>query len=115
MVETSMDPLSMIRPRRTITGMSAILLPFRPDGSVDWPAFCAHVARTADAGLIPAVNMDTGYVNLLDNATKRAVLMETKAGLGGGPFVAGAFVGDRPGDPLNMDAYRSAIDQVQAH
>ena len=29
------------------------------------PASRAHVARTAAAGLVPAVNMDTGYVNLL--------------------------------------------------
>ena len=105
----------MIRPRRAITGMSAILLPFRSDGSVDWAAFLAHVLRTADAGLTPAVNMDTGYVNLLDDATKRSVLAETNEVLGGRPFVAGAFVGDRPGDTFNLDAYRRAIDVVQAY
>jgi hypothetical protein len=65
--------------------------------------------------LIPAVNMDTGYVNLLDDATKRGVLGETKSLLGGRPFVAGAFVGDRPGDRFNLDGYRWAVDEVQEH
>ncbi|MFL5338719.1 MAG: dihydrodipicolinate synthase family protein [Gemmataceae bacterium] len=112
MTMTHIDPLSMIRPRRKIEGISAILLPFAGDGSVDWPAFRAHVLRTADAGLTPAVNMDTGYANLIDEPTRRTVLAETRA-LVGGAFVAGAFVNDRPGDALNLDAYRRAIDGVQ--
>jgi dihydrodipicolinate synthase/N-acetylneuraminate lyase len=95
--------------------MSAILLPFQVDGAVDWPAFQAHVARTAAAGLTPAVNMDTGYVNLLDAATRRAVLAATRSVLGGGSFVAGAFVGDRPGESFRRDDYRRAIDAVQEH
>lgn len=86
-----------LRPRRRITGMSAILLPFLADGSVDWAAFEAHVVRTHDAGLTPAVNMDTGYVQLLDAATATGVLDRTSA-LTGGRFVAGAFVADSPGD-----------------
>lgn len=89
--------LPAVRPRRRITGMSAILLPFLDDGSVDWPAFEAHVARTSAAGLTPAVNMDTGYVQLLDGATATQVLDRT-AELTGGRFVAGAFVADSPGD-----------------
>ena len=56
--------------------MSAVLLPLTTEG-VDWTAFDAHLARTVDAGLVPAVNMDTGYVHLLDDATKRAVLDRT--------------------------------------
>ncbi len=110
-----LDPLTMLRPRRKPVGMSAILLPFDAAGGVDWPAFRAHVARTAAAGLTPAVNMDTGYVNLLDEPARRRVLAETRATLGDGPFVAGAFVGDRPGDPLDLDAYRRAIDTIQSH
>ena len=89
--------LPAIRPRRRITGMSAILLPHHDDGSVDWPAFEAHVVRTAAAGLIPAVNMDTGYVQLLDRATSTRVL-DVAASVTGGRFVAGAFVADSPGD-----------------
>ena len=51
MSDAVLDPLPLLRPRRRITGMSAILLPFASDGSADWPAFRAHVARTAAAGL----------------------------------------------------------------
>jgi dihydrodipicolinate synthase/N-acetylneuraminate lyase len=95
--------------------MSAILLPFEEGGGVDWAGFRAHVARTAAADLTPAVNMDTGYGNLLDDAMCRRVLAETRSTLGSGAFVAGAFVADRPGDPCNLDAYRRAIDAIQKH
>jgi dihydrodipicolinate synthase/N-acetylneuraminate lyase len=95
--------------------MSAILLPFEESGTVDWRGFRAHVERTASAGLTPAVNMDTGYVNLLDDATRRHVLEETRSTLGGGSFVAGAFIADRPGDPCHLDAYRREIDAIQEH
>lgn len=95
--------------------MSAILLPFTVDGEIDWDGFCAHVARTADAGLTPAVNMDTGYINLLDDATRRAVLERTRETLGDGSFVAGAFVGDTPDDPWNPTAYRLQIEDVQRY
>jgi hypothetical protein len=44
------DPTSLLQPRRRIRGMSAILLPFRPDRSIDWDAFAAHIARTRAAG-----------------------------------------------------------------
>ena len=92
------DPLVMIKPRRKITGISAILLPFHEDHSIDWASFCAHVARTSDYGITPAVNMDTGYVNLIDQATRREVLARTQETLGNRPFVAGAFVPAKPGD-----------------
>ncbi|MEX0704852.1 MAG: dihydrodipicolinate synthase family protein [Planctomycetales bacterium] len=115
MPDAPLDPLAMLRPRRRIRGASAILLPFLPSGEVDWPAFAAHVERTAKAGLTPAVNMDTGYVNLIDDATRRAVLERTRATLGDGEFVAGAFVKDRPGDAFAADAYRRQIDLVQEH
>jgi dihydrodipicolinate synthase/N-acetylneuraminate lyase len=95
--------------------MSAILLPFVEGGDVDWAGFRAHVARTAAAGLTPAVNMDTGFGHLLDDATRRRVLAAACETLGGGPFVAGAFVADRPGAALNLDAYRRAIDMIQKH
>jgi dihydrodipicolinate synthase/N-acetylneuraminate lyase len=108
-----LDPLSMIRPKRKIEGISAVLLPFQSNGNIDWPAFREHVRRTADAGLIPAVNMDTGYVNLLDDAARLAVLKETRSLVK--EFVAGAFVKDRPGDRFNLDAYRRAVAAVQEH
>ncbi len=105
----------MIRPNRQITGMSAILLPFTADGLVDWDAFCAHVARTVEAGLTPAVNMDTGYVNLLDTTTRKQVLERTRDTLSGSDFVAGAFVGDAPGDTWNGRAYGQQIDLIQQY
>ncbi len=91
--------------------MSAILLPFA-NGQIDWQAFTGHVARTADSGLIPAVNMDTGYVNLLDDVTRRKVLKQTSTVLAGRPFVAGAFVADSPGDRFNLDAYLEQIEPI---
>ncbi len=110
-----LETLPPVRPKRTITGMSAILLPFHSDGGVDWPGFRAHVARTADNGLIPAVNMDTGYAHLIDAATKERVLAETAAELGGRPFVAGAGVFDSPGATVDLDGYNRAIAQIQKH
>jgi dihydrodipicolinate synthase/N-acetylneuraminate lyase len=111
----AVNPSSLLRPRRRPVGMSAVLLPFEEGGGVDWQGFRAHVSRTASAGLIPAVNMDTGYGNLLDDATRRRVLEETFAQVGGGHFIAGAFVADRPGDAFNLDAYRRAIDAIQQY
>ena len=108
----AIDPIAMLRPRRAITGMSAILLPFTTSGDIDWPAFDAHTARTAEAGLVPAVNMDTGFGNLLDDPTRAAVLDRTRRVLGGKPFVAGAFVKDAPGSPLDAEAYRRAIGAI---
>ncbi len=113
MIETTALPIDRIRAGRTITGMSAILLPFTADGDIDWDGFSAHVARTAQAGLTPAVNMDTGYVNLLDDVTREAVLQRTRAALGQGAFVAGAFIGDAPGAAWDLDAYRRQIDMIQ--
>jgi dihydrodipicolinate synthase/N-acetylneuraminate lyase len=82
-------PLDLLRPGRTITGMSAVLLPHRSRTEVDWPAFEAHVARTAAAGLTPAVNMDTGYVHLLSLEQRAEVLDRTRSL--GVDFAAGAF------------------------
>jgi dihydrodipicolinate synthase/N-acetylneuraminate lyase len=106
------DPLRMIQPRRSISGISATLLPFHEDGSVDWDGFCAHVARTAAAGLAPAVNMDTGFANLIDEETRHEVLARTQETLDGKPFVAGAFVTDQPGDPYQPDLYARQIELI---
>ncbi len=105
------DPIGQIMPRRTITGMSAVLLPHTADGDIDLVATEAHIARTHDAGLVPGVNMDTGYVQLLDDATKRQVL-DLAAGATDGRFVAGAFVADSPGDRFDLEAYLSACGDI---
>lgn len=106
---SDLDPIAMLRPRRAVSGMSAILLPFTESGDIDWRGFTDHLCRAFVHGLIPAVNMDTGFVNLLDEATKLAVLDRTWEALGGEAFVAGAFVADRPGDRFNLEAYREAV------
>lgn len=110
----SLDPLTMLKPRRKVTGISAVLLPFHENGEVDWSAFETHVARTAGAGLTPAVNMDTGYVNLIDHVTQDEALCRTRAVLGGGPFVAGAFVDDREGDRFSFDGYAERMQAIQS-
>ncbi|GAB4135298.1 MAG: dihydrodipicolinate synthase family protein [Planctomycetaceae bacterium] len=111
---TQIDPVSLIKPRRKISGISAILLPFTEAGDVDWHGWSAHVMRTVEAGLTPAVNMDTGYINLLDDATRLQVLSRTNELLGGEPFVAGAFVADEPGESFNFDGYAARIEEIQS-
>jgi dihydrodipicolinate synthase/N-acetylneuraminate lyase len=106
------EPDALIQPRRKITGMSAILLPFDEHGEVDWAGFEAHVVRTAAAGLVPAVNLDTGYVNLIDDKTRIEVLRRTKQSLGSKSFVAGAFVNDNPDSAWNPDAYKKQIQRI---
>lgn len=108
------DPAAMIRPRRKISGISAILLPFEDDFSIDWKGLADHVRRTAAAGLAPAVNMDTGYANLISEEERRSVLALTSDVLGGGEFVAGAFVADEPGAAFDADAYFRQIDSIQS-
>ncbi|MDP6454660.1 MAG: dihydrodipicolinate synthase family protein [SAR202 cluster bacterium] len=115
LTDPAIDTLKMIRPNREITGISATLLPFSPAGEVDWDSFNAHVSRTSDEGLTPAVNMDTGYINLLDDDTRHSVLVRTQEALDGRPFVAGAFVGDQPDDQLDLDEYRKQIELIQRH
>jgi dihydrodipicolinate synthase/N-acetylneuraminate lyase len=108
------DPATLLRPRRTIRGMSAILLPFRSDLSVDWDAFAAHVARTHAAGIAPAVNMDTGYVQLIDDATRRQALALARETVGSGEIVAGACVVDAAGAAFDEAAYGRQLDMIAA-
>jgi len=105
------DVPSLLRPQRSITGMSAVLLPYTAAGDIDWSATEAHIARTHDAGLVPGVNMDTGYVQLLDAETKIRVL-DLAQQVTGGNFAAGAFVADRAGDSVDVEAYVSAATDI---
>ncbi len=108
-----LDPIKLLRPRRRIEGISAILLPFQTNGEVDWAGFTGHVRRTAQAGLAPAVNMDTGFGNLIDDTIRRRALELTRAETGHGPFVAGAFVLDQPGAKFDADAYARQMAMIQ--
>ncbi|MEP6624817.1 MAG: dihydrodipicolinate synthase family protein [Acidimicrobiia bacterium] len=101
----------LLRPGRTITGMSAVLIPYTIDGAIDWPAVEAHITRTHAESLTPAVNMDTGYVQLLDEADQERVL-DLATAVTGGAFVAGAYVPDDAGAPFDLDAYLHAASAV---
>lgn len=104
-----------IRPNRVIDGMSAVLLPWTDGGrAVDWVGFEGHLERTVAAGLTPAVNMDTGYVQRLDGPQRREVLQRTEALVGGGRFIAGVWVGDEPGAPFAPDVYRAELGAITA-
>ena len=104
-----------IRPRREIDGISAVLLPWTDGGrAIDWTGFETHLTRTLEAGLTPAVNMDTGYVQVLDDRQRLEVLDRTKAIVGGGRFVAGAWVADEEGAAFAPDRYRTELDAITA-
>ena len=105
------DITDRLRPRRRITGISAVLIPYTPDGTIDWPAVEAHMARTHSVGLTPAVNMDTGYVQLLSDADKARVL-DLAAAVTRGEFVAGAYVADATGETFDLDAYLHAAAAI---
>ncbi len=115
LLEMAIDPREMIRPKRKITGISAILLPFKDNFEIDWAGLVNHVRRTAEAGLTPAVNMDTGYANFISEEERQRVLRLTQEVLAGGEYVAGAFVADRSGDAFNADAYFSQVESIQQY
>jgi dihydrodipicolinate synthase/N-acetylneuraminate lyase len=88
-----------------------VLLPFHAAGDVDWQGMGALLDRTCSAGLMPAVNMDTGYGNLLDERTRIGVL-DIAAEVSAGRFAAGAFVADEPGDPFDAAAHVAAVGPI---
>jgi len=95
----------------SITGISAALLPYEENGSIAVDAFQNHLLRTHSAGLINAVNMDTGYVNYLSQQEQQQVLQWTREALPRGTkFVAGAYIEGLEGDVVSL--YRRKIDQI---
>jgi dihydrodipicolinate synthase/N-acetylneuraminate lyase len=102
-----------IIPSRKIDGNSAILLPFHENGSPDLDGFIAHVERTYAAGLTPAVNMDTGYANLLSNQERENLLRLTQSVAAGRPFIAGAFIEGQAGLPA--ENYARETDTIQRY
>lgn len=103
--------VARVEPGRKITGMSAVLLPFDEAGAIDFESFAPNIARTARAGLTPAVNMDTGYTNLITCQERTRVLQTTRDVLEGRPFVAGAFIEGQDGDALTL--YKKAVAEIQ--
>jgi dihydrodipicolinate synthase/N-acetylneuraminate lyase len=79
-----------------------VLLPFDQDGGIDFDGFAGNLRRTWGAGITPAVNMDTGYANLLSAGERREILKITRAAAQGKSFVAGAFIEGAEGDPLRL-------------
>ena len=57
--------------RRKVQGIAAALLPYESSGRVAVDAFKKHLLATDRAGLMNAVNMDTGYVNYLSDSEKQ--------------------------------------------
>jgi dihydrodipicolinate synthase/N-acetylneuraminate lyase len=108
---TESELISRLRPGRAITGMSAVLLPHTADGEIDWSATEAHIARTVAAGLTPAVNMDTGYVQLLTD-TNKAEVLDRAAAIADDGFVAGAYVADEPGAAFDLAGYLAACEAI---
>jgi hypothetical protein len=53
-------------------------------GGIDWDGFERRIVRTQEAGLACAVNMDTGFGDLLSVEERRAVLAATRRALGDG-------------------------------
>ena len=103
--------LGQIQPRRKITGIAAALLPFEADGTIAVEAFQNHLLRTHSAGLVNAVNMDTGYVNYLSEPEQQQVLQWTREALPrNSKFVAGAYIERLEGDVVSL--YRRKIDQI---
>lgn len=96
---------------RKIEGISAVLLPFHEDGTPDYDSFLAHVERTYAGGLTPAVNMDTGYINLLTREERLKILDLMPAAANGRRFVAGAFVEGETGDLVSL--YTRETDAIQ--
>jgi dihydrodipicolinate synthase/N-acetylneuraminate lyase len=104
-------PIPSLKPCRPIEGISAVLLPFREDGAVDFTAFAQLVERTWSAGLTPAVNMDTGYSNLLTRDERAEILWLVNSLARGRRFVAGAFIEGEDGDPVRL--YRRECNAIQ--
>ncbi|HAB16452.1 MAG TPA: dihydrodipicolinate synthase family protein [Verrucomicrobiota bacterium] len=89
----------LLKPRRTIEGCSAVLLPFKAPGQPDVEAWAGLLERTWAGGLTPAVNMDTGYVNLLSRAERSDLLVRAGQLARRRRFIAGAFIEGQTGDP----------------
>lgn len=105
------DAFTRIAPGRDVHGISATLLPFTPDGSIDFGAFARHVARTRAAGLDVALNMDTGFGDLLTHDERLAVLDAARDALGADVrFYAAAIADPVAADPL--PSYHAAIAAI---
>ena len=107
------DCIRRIQPRRKIHGAAAALLPFENDGRIAVDAFQKHLLATHRAGLMNAVNMDTGYINFLSEDEKQSVLRWTREALGNVPFIAGAYIEGQDGSVASL--YRHEMSRIAEH
>src|SRR5437879_7278161 len=99
---------------RKVQGIAAALLPFEADGRIAVEAFQNRLRATRRAGLMNAVNMDTGYVNYLSEVEKLEVLRWTREALGkDAPFVGGAYIEGQNGNIVEL--YRKQMDVILGH
>ncbi len=98
---------------RKINGMAAVLLPYDDKGRIAEDAYVQCLADTAAAGLTPAVNMDTGYVNLITDTEKARVLSLAQQTMSGQPFLAGAYIEGQDGDVAAL--YQREIARIAEH
>jgi 4-hydroxy-tetrahydrodipicolinate synthase len=100
------------QPRRKVQGIAAALLPYSPDGKIAVDAFAQQLISTHQAGLMNAVNMDTGYVNYLSDDEKQDVLEWARRALGQGiPFIAGAYIENQSGSDV-VALYRQQMEAI---
>lgn len=103
--------LTRKKPGRKVRGIAAALLPYSEQGNIAVESFQKHLIATHRAGLLNAVNMDTGYVNYLSESEMEQVLGWTREALGKGvPFVAGAYIEGQSGDLVSL--YRRQMDRI---
>ena len=107
---TTPEVVVKIRPRRQIDGISAVLLSFKEDGSVDFDGFAENILRTSAAGLTPAINVEFGYVERLTLRQRRQILDLAGDVLVTRPFVAGATIHGQTGNAV--DLYREAVSEI---
>lgn len=104
-------PIPEIRYGRQIQGISAAFLPWLTDGTIDWASYERILEDTWACGLTPAINMDTGFTNLLSTSQRDSVLGFVSSKCRGRPFVSGAFGEDAVG-PL-VESYQRQCVQIQ--
>lgn len=100
-----------IRYGRQIHGISAAFLPWQLDGTIDWDSYQLILEDTWGCGLTPAINMDTGFTNLLTLNERESVLAFVASQSQGRPFVAGAFGEDASGPWV--ESYQRQCVQIQ--
>jgi len=104
------SPIPPIRFQRKIEAISAAYLPWKPVAKIDFESFERVLERTWRCGIIPAINMDTGFANLLSIAQRHGILEFVAKRANRRPFVAGAYVEDVAGDCL--ENYKRETDRI---